>query len=235
MSYPLNLKKEVIKISKVLLEQIEKMTKTESSTFMESDTLCSKLEWTPEELENDLNSLLQCDRVKVFDNKIYLAEHYKYEYILADKINRRLSFKEEKIDELEEMITAQEENLGPFNTEQKKAIKDSLQKKLTVINGREGTGKAEVVKAAANIYKEVNPDENVIITSPEGKDAERLGKEVGLDYQPLSSLLSYEDGEFQQDELHPIKGSVWTRAYFVGTAGNVSSETIQHYIEKQGD
>ena len=32
-----------------------------------------------------------------------------------------------------------------------------------------------------------------------------------------------------------IKGSVWTRAYFVATAGNVSSETIQHYIEKQGD
>ena len=46
----------------------------------------------------------------------------------------------------------------------------------------------------------------MIITSPEGKDAERLGKESGLDYQPLSSLLSYEDGEFQQDELHPIKG-----------------------------
>ncbi|MCK8817625.1 IS200/IS605 family transposase [Natroniella sulfidigena] len=32
-----------------------------------------------------------------------------------------------------------------------------------------------------------------------------------------------------------IKGSIWTRAYFVATAGNVSSETIQHYIEKQGD
>lgn len=182
------------------------MTKNDSSSYMESDTLCSKLEWTPEKLENDLNSLLQYDRVKVFDNKIYLAEHYKYEYILADKINRRLSFKEEKIDGLQKMITAQEENLGPFNPEQKKAIKDSLQNKLTVINGREGTGKAEVVKAAANIYKEANPDENVIITSPEGKDAERLGKESGLDYQPLSSLLSYEDGEFQQDELHPIKG-----------------------------
>jgi len=196
----------VIKISKVLLENLEKMTKIDSGSYIESDTLGRELELTSEELENDLNSLLQYDRVKVFDNKIYLAEHYKYEYILADKINRRISFREEEIDKLQEMITAQEENLGPFNSEQKKAIKNSLQNKLTVINGREGTGKAEVVKAAANIYKEVNPDENVIITSPEGKDAERLGKESGLDYQPLSSLLSYEDGEFQQDELHPIKG-----------------------------
>jgi ATP-dependent exoDNAse (exonuclease V) alpha subunit len=196
----------VIKISKVLLDNLIGMTKTESSTYMESDTLLTKFELTSEELEKDLNSLLKSDRVKVFDNKIYLAEHYKYEYILADKINRRLSFREEEIDRLQEMITAQEENLGPFNPEQKKAIKNSLQKKLTVINGTEGTGKAEVVKAAANIYKEVNPDENVIITSPEGKNAERLGKESGLDYQPLSSLLSYEDDEFQQDELHPIKG-----------------------------
>jgi len=31
-----------------------------------------------------------------------------------------------------------------------------------------------------------------------------------------------------------IKGSIWTRAYFVATAGNVSSETIRHYIDKQG-
>nr|WP_243834250.1 transposase [Halanaerobium saccharolyticum] len=30
-----------------------------------------------------------------------------------------------------------------------------------------------------------------------------------------------------------MKGSVWTRAYFVATAGNVSSGIIQHYIENQ--
>jgi len=29
------------------------------------------------------------------------------------------------------------------------------------------------------------------------------------------------------------KGSVWTRAYFVSSAGQVSSKTIQHYIENQ--
>ena len=30
-----------------------------------------------------------------------------------------------------------------------------------------------------------------------------------------------------------IGGSVWTRAFFVATAGNVSSEIIQKYIENQ--
>lgn len=28
--------------------------------------------------------------------------------------------------------------------------------------------------------------------------------------------------------------SMWTRAYFISTAGNISSETIQKYIEAQG-
>ena len=32
-----------------------------------------------------------------------------------------------------------------------------------------------------------------------------------------------------------IEGSVWTRAYFVASSGNVSSKTIQQYIDKQGD
>jgi putative transposase len=27
--------------------------------------------------------------------------------------------------------------------------------------------------------------------------------------------------------------SLWTRSYYVGTAGNVSSETIKHYVENQ--
>jgi putative transposase len=30
-----------------------------------------------------------------------------------------------------------------------------------------------------------------------------------------------------------VKGSIWTRAYFVGSAGNVSSETIKKYIQEQ--
>lgn len=30
-----------------------------------------------------------------------------------------------------------------------------------------------------------------------------------------------------------IKGSIWTRVYFVSTVGNVSSKTIHEYIKKQ--
>ncbi|MFW5795550.1 MAG: hypothetical protein ACOCV1_08725, partial [Bacillota bacterium] len=57
---------------------------------MKLDTLCSELDFSPEDLEDDLNRLLKYDRIKMIDYKIYLTEHYKDESILADKINRRL-------------------------------------------------------------------------------------------------------------------------------------------------
>lgn len=196
----------MIKISKVALEKIEYLTEIDSSSYVKLDTLCSKLDFSPEDLEADLNSLLKDNRIKMIDDKIYLAEHHKDESILADKINRRLDLEADKIDEILNQIKNQEESLGAFNSEQKKAIKSSFEEKLTVIDGREGTGKAEVIKATANIHQDVYPDQRVIITSPEGKDAENLTQGTELNFQPLSELLSYENGEFQQDEHHPIKG-----------------------------
>jgi len=190
----------------VALEKIEYLTEIDSSSYVKLDTLCSKLDFSPEDLEADLNSLLKDNRIKMIDDKIYLVEHYKNESILADKVNRRLDLEADKIDELSNQIKNQEESLGTFNSEQKKAIKSSLKKKLTVIDGREGTGKAEVIKATANIHNDIYPDQEVIITSPEGKDAENLIQGTELNFQPLSELLSYENGEFQQDEHHPIKG-----------------------------
>lgn len=39
----------------------------------------------------------------------------------------------------------------------------------------------------------------------------------------------------QADDFYLMKlPSMWTRAYFVSTAGNVASSTIQKYIEAQG-
>jgi putative transposase len=38
-----------------------------------------------------------------------------------------------------------------------------------------------------------------------------------------------------RQEFPPLRRlpSLWTRSYFVGTAGNVSADTIRHYIEMQ--
>jgi putative transposase len=47
------------------------------------------------------------------------------------------------------------------------------------------------------------------------------GKSARLVLKKFSELRKY------------TKGKLWTRSYFVSTAGNVSSETIRKYIEEQ--
>lgn len=36
-------------------------------------------------------------------------------------------------------------------------------------------------------------------------------------------------------ELKKLGDSLWTRTYYIGTAGHVSSETIRRYIESQSE
>jgi len=47
------------------------------------------------------------------------------------------------------------------------------------------------------------------------------GKSARLVLKKFSELRKY------------TKGKLWSRSYFVSTAGNVASETLREYIEKQ--
>jgi len=48
----------------------------------------------------------------------------------------------------------------------------------------------------------------------------------------ISELLDGMRGGLVVPELHKLP-SLWTRSYFVSTAGHVSAKTIQEYIERQ--
>jgi len=54
-------------------------------------------------------------------------------------------------------------------------------------------------------------------------------------YQIMYRLKSYTAHELRKEfpELKSRLPNLWTRSYYVGTAGNVSAETIQRYIEAQ--
>jgi len=53
-------------------------------------------------------------------------------------------------------------------------------------------------------------------------------------HQVAHRIKGYTSRVLRQEFPHLLKlPSLWTRSYFVSTAGNVSSETIQQYIEEQ--
>ena len=50
----------------------------------------------------------------------------------------------------------------------------------------------------------------------------------------IMKLVKGTTGSVLKREFFPTKRpQVWTRSYFVSTAGQVSSETIRHYVEEQ--
>lgn len=56
-------------------------------------------------------------------------------------------------------------------------------------------------------------------------------------YSPADVMAKIKGGTSRilRDEFSELKAlpSLWTRSYFVSTAGNVSSQTIQQYVENQ--
>lgn len=53
-------------------------------------------------------------------------------------------------------------------------------------------------------------------------------------YQMMFRLKGYTSKVLREEFPHLLKlPSLWTRSYFVGTAGNVSSERIKQYIAQQ--
>ncbi len=74
---------------------------------------------------------------------------------------------------------------------------------------------------------------------------------LAIEPEHVHLFINYPPNIAPSDLMHRIKGrtarflrkefpelmklpSMWTRAYFVSTAGNVASSTIQKYIEAQG-
>ncbi|WP_309260404.1 IS200/IS605 family transposase [Bacillus cereus] len=50
----------------------------------------------------------------------------------------------------------------------------------------------------------------------------------------MAKIKGVTSKRLREEFSHPAHfPSLWTRSYFISTAGNVSSETIQHYVESQ--
>jgi putative transposase len=59
-------------------------------------------------------------------------------------------------------------------------------------------------------------------------------KPILAPYQIMHKVKGFTSHSLRKEFPHLLKlPSLWTRSYFVGTAGNVSSETVKRYVEAQ--
>jgi exodeoxyribonuclease V alpha subunit len=93
-----------------------------------------------------------------------------------------------------------------FSEMQKRAIRESFQKKILVITGGPGTGKTTIIKAVTAVFDKW--ERKVLLAAPTGRAAKRLAETTGKEAKTIHRTLEFNPklSSFRRNERHPLAG-----------------------------
>ena len=109
--------------------------------------------------------------------------------------------------DVDQVIAETEKEMGlQFSETQKRAIRESFQKKILVITGGPGTGKTTIIKAVTAVFDKWG--RKVLLAAPTGRAAKRLTETTGREAKTIHRTLEFlpKLGTFRRDERHPLAG-----------------------------
>lgn len=140
----------------------------------------------------------------VFTNDLHMCENY-----IAARLNMLLRFPATRIKNADEQISYIEEQTGiEYDTLQKRAIKDALEKGLLILTGGPGTGKTTTLNAIIKILKQNG--QKVSLCAPTGRAAQRMSELTHEESKTIHRLLEVSwDNEdkpiFKKNERNMLK------------------------------
>ena len=115
------------------------------------------IELSIDELEYYMYELQKKNRVIIDNNRYFLKEYYVAEKNISETLYYLTNKKDTKYKNINNEIDNTELYFDiEYNDEQRKAIKNALEKNLVVITGGPGTGKTTIIKGIVEVFKKVH-------------------------------------------------------------------------------
>jgi exodeoxyribonuclease V alpha subunit len=142
------------------------------------------------------------------DTAVYLPYFYRAQQDVVRAIHdlARAPFFSPPFD-IDGVIAEVEGEIGlSFSETQKRAIRESFEKKILVITGGPGTGKTTIIRAVTAVFDRWG--RSVLLAAPTGRAAKRLSETTGKDAKTIHRTLEYNPKEngFRRNARRPLAG-----------------------------
>ncbi|MGM9834246.1 MAG: ATP-dependent RecD-like DNA helicase [Bacilli bacterium] len=206
-----------VRINACIVETFKELSMSLGDTYFFEDEIYNYLKtnfhiYISLEIFLDYLGNLCLDNILVMENgKYYLREYYDYEYDIAKNLLLINSLKPTRISDFNSLISDLETTINvKYNVEQKKAIKGSLEKRVSIITGGPGTGKTTIINAIVKLYIRMNclnaSDivNDIALLAPTGRASKKMSESTGLGAMTIHRFLKWnkEKNEFQINEFN---------------------------------
>lgn len=166
---------------------------------------------TEEEFDTYLKELKQNHDIVIEKKKYFLKEYYDYEESIAANLEMISKHSKEKITHFDDLIAAVQLEYGvKYNTDQKKAIKNALTNRISIITGGPGTGKTTIIHSIVKLYIRIHNlnykdiINEIALLAPTGRAAKKMSDSTGLPAMTIHRYLKWnkEKNEFQINEYN---------------------------------
>ena len=200
-----------------LIETFKRVGFKNGDTYLDKEEIFStirnefKIFIEEDELDEYLDKLKKSKDIVVKKKKYFLKEYYDYEEEIADALEMISRHSKTRVTNFDDLIAAvQLEYDVKYNTDQKKAIKNALTNRISIITGGPGTGKTTIINSIVKLYvrihnlnyKEVIND--IALLAPTGRAAKKMSDSTGLPAMTIHRYLKWnkEKNEFQINEYN---------------------------------
>lgn len=160
-------------------------------------------------VKNALRSLYEQQKIIVlfFENQHFIAtqQHYLIEKAIAKKVKTLCSYQSSLQIPFIDTLQALEQKTLILNEEQKNALSNCLQHKVSIITGGPGTGKTTIIKILLDVLDQHNI--SYLLAAPTGRAAKKITESTGKAAQTIHRLLEFDVStyQFSKNEANALK------------------------------